>query len=809
MSAATSASNFTPASLISNFSENAMGRFPQLEQRLQSGSKGLRLVVQHITAVSKEVDTFRKSLFKTRAPLAQYLAQKSANDSLGVAIRAVAKGLEDSCATMENACMTYQTDVIEPFSVFAEHYEQCNKAFLKEAGKIIAGLEISRTKVTKSKEQYGRTAKALANSPPDENSEACQACRKARGDYQTIIERHNAMLLEKQAEYRKQLELVERNEETRTNVIAKSMMKFTGLTEQLLKDHLASTAGMTQTLIAINPISDLNLFVAELARKPKTETFARIVFEDRGDVYQQLTAQKENPSRPFPEFEVISADEGHLEKPLVLDAKDQDFLKATVQTLLAGNEINQKDKVHVSELFSAEAGRTRFAKTLSQLVTTNKLTISNYAAFEALGELSNTLLTNMSVQHSRDPFILWTVLTASFLISSTKVEEDGAKRAVALRELTSSSSIWCNKDYWISAIQYRLERTLSRVKPAGEESKDSGLRKSVVFADLCTLAVQMALMTIGRDLGRDLLIQFASYYKIDSQKLNQLLSDYEGAQPLSRDTHLTAKEVRGVLVSRAGKTAKRFEGKACAKLATIFRLSLGYISDLRTFSYLLLLNHELSQLLRKPVHKQVLRLPALSPKVGFRLWNVAINDPKLRETYQEIKAAKLDAYRTANNGACEIIKLDVFRSFHSWSEAVQDSIMNVLRCYAIYDPVVEYCQGMNFIAGLFYFVYQDEAEAFSMFASLISKLKLADFYKQDVPLLDMHIYLLNRLIAIYLPHLHTHLYEEGINATYFCSPWFLTSFAYVLQYCPKGQIPPLLLAIFDKYIYVTTALTPL
>ena len=128
--------------------------------------------------------------------------------------------------------------------------------------------------------------------------------------------------------------------------------------------------------------------------------------------------------------------------------------------------------------------------------------------------------------------------------------------------------------------------------------------------------------------------------------------------------------------------------------------------------------------------------------------------------------------------------------------------MNVLRSYAIYNPQVDYCQGMNFIAGLFYFIFQDEPTAFSMFSSLISTMNISDFYKQDVPLLKLYIYQMNRLIAVYLPGLHTHLYEEGINAMYFCSAWLLTSFAYILQYCKDTKIPPLLLSIFDKYVFV-------
>ncbi|MDR3547352.1 MAG: TBC domain-containing protein [Candidatus Pacebacteria bacterium] len=128
--------------------------------------------------------------------------------------------------------------------------------------------------------------------------------------------------------------------------------------------------------------------------------------------------------------------------------------------------------------------------------------------------------------------------------------------------------------------------------------------------------------------------------------------------------------------------------------------------------------------------------------------------------------------------------------------------MNILRCYAQFNREVEYCQGMNCIAGLMFLIYRDEAAAFNMMTTLIENFKLSDLFKQDVPMLRMYFYQMNRLMAVYLPRLHAHLFEEGINATYFCSPWFLTAFTYILQFCQTPSIPPLLCLIFDGFLIV-------
>ena len=128
--------------------------------------------------------------------------------------------------------------------------------------------------------------------------------------------------------------------------------------------------------------------------------------------------------------------------------------------------------------------------------------------------------------------------------------------------------------------------------------------------------------------------------------------------------------------------------------------------------------------------------------------------------------------------------------------------MKILYCYAKFNPDIQYCQGMHFIAGLFYLVYKDEALAFAMYASLLKSFGLTEFYKQNSSLINLLFYQMNRLIGIYLPRLHNHLCENSVTAVYFSSAWFLTSFCYVLQYSKEIDIPQLLLCIFDKYLFV-------
>ena len=83
-------------------------------------------------------------------------------------------------------------------------------------------------------------------------------------------------------------------------------------------------------------------------------------------------------------------------------------------------------------------------------------------------------------------------------------------------------------------------------------------------------------------------------------------------------------------------------------------------------------------------------------------------------------------------------------------------MINVLRTYAFFNPEVEYCQGMNFIVGFIFALYHDEATVFKFLMTLIQRLRLSQLFQQDVPLLKMYFYQLNRLIAIFLPNIHHH-----------------------------------------------------
>ena len=79
-----------------------------------------------------------------------------------------------------------------------------------------------------------------------------------------------------------------------------------------------------------------------------------------------------------------------------------------------------------------------------------------------------------------------------------------------------------------------------------------------------------------------------------------------------------------------------------------------------------------------------------------------------------------------------------------------------MKTYAIINPNLDYCQGMNFIAGFLYLLFGNEALAFAVMREIIAKYQMSKLFNTELPMLKLSFYQLDRLISILLPDLHSH-----------------------------------------------------
>ena len=131
----------------------------------------------------------------------------------------------------------------------------------------------------------------------------------------------------------------------------------------------------------------------------------------------------------------------------------------------------------------------------------------------------------------------------------------------------------------------------------------------------------------------------------------------------------------------------------------------------------------------------------------------------------------------------------------SGSSSGRQSLYNVLKAYANFDPQVGYCQGMGFIVGLF-LMYMSEEESFWMTERVMrsDKFMMHGLYAVGLPLLQQYFYQFDQLLFNVAPKLHEHLEVNGIGPSLYATQWFMTVFSYNMPF-------ELVLRIWDIFLF--------
>lgn len=148
----------------------------------------------------------------------------------------------------------------------------------------------------------------------------------------------------------------------------------------------------------------------------------------------------------------------------------------------------------------------------------------------------------------------------------------------------------------------------------------------------------------------------------------------------------------------------------------------------------------------------------------------------------------------------EQIKLDIDRSFVHIKEINKESMMNILQIYAFYDKKIEYCQGMNYLVGFFYYLFKDEQTCFRFLIIIMEKYKMKEIFQKDMNYLFTSFFIIDYLISHYFPELFIHFKSENVNASYYSSSWVITLFTNLLQNSKDNIIPSLLIKIWDCFL---------
>mmetsp|Transcript_14559 Transcript_14559/g.14654 ORF Transcript_14559/g.14654 Transcript_14559/m.14654 type:complete len:115 (+) Transcript_14559:450-794(+) len=111
--------------------------------------------------------------------------------------------------------------------------------------------------------------------------------------------------------------------------------------------------------------------------------------------------------------------------------------------------------------------------------------------------------------------------------------------------------------------------------------------------------------------------------------------------------------------------------------------------------------------------------------------------------------------------------MDVSRSYQHHPQISDQVLKNILKTYALYNPEIGYCQGMNYIAGTLYLQVQNEEIAFKCLVSMIERFEMSELFIHSLPKLKQFFYQLDRLVGILLPEVNESFKEVGLSSAHF------------------------------------------
>ena len=137
------------------------------------------------------------------------------------------------------------------------------------------------------------------------------------------------------------------------------------------------------------------------------------------------------------------------------------------------------------------------------------------------------------------------------------------------------------------------------------------------------------------------------------------------------------------------------------------------------------------------------------------------------------------------NEASGVIEVDVPRT--GCEEGLLESVRRVLLAFAAKNPVLGYCQSMNFIAAAL-LRYCDEESAFWILCSLLEDILPDGYYTRNMVGIRVDMLVLNSLIMRYLPNLHKHFSEHSVDLSPVSMNWFLCLYVNTLPANARDRV---------------------
>lgn len=108
-------------------------------------------------------------------------------------------------------------------------------------------------------------------------------------------------------------------------------------------------------------------------------------------------------------------------------------------------------------------------------------------------------------------------------------------------------------------------------------------------------------------------------------------------------------------------------------------------------------------------------------------------------------------------------------------------LRRILGAYAVRNPIVGYCQGLNFLAATFLLVLGDEEDAFWCFVALVEEI-LTGYFDPKMIIEQVDFLVFEQLLKQLIPKVSSHLENIGVHVPTAITGWFLVAFVNTLPF---------------------------
>lgn len=154
-----------------------------------------------------------------------------------------------------------------------------------------------------------------------------------------------------------------------------------------------------------------------------------------------------------------------------------------------------------------------------------------------------------------------------------------------------------------------------------------------------------------------------------------------------------------------------------------------------------------------------------------------------KDSYKEL-IIKMEGHQTDSSfeECMNQINKDLHRTFPDHritDDQGKERLRRILGAYALRNPVVGYCQGLNFLAATFLLVFNDEEDAFWCFVALVEDILTGYF---DPMMINQQVdgLVFEQLLKQLIPNVAAHLDDIAVHVPTAVAGWFLVAFVNTL-----------------------------